>query len=385
MKRIVICCDGTWKRLDARCPTNVVRLAQAVAPLGPDGVAQIVYHLDGVGSGRGTGRVARTLDRALGGAFGQGLMGTIEAAYRFLIFNHAPGDEIYLFGFSRGAFCARSLAGLIRNCGVLEKRAAAAIPEALALYQSRGAASHPDAAEAMAFRARHAQPAFTSAADRAARPEAREPLRLAFLGVWDTVGSLGLPPLSRLAELLNRPLRFHDTRLSKGVAAARHAVAIDERRRSFPPTLWDNLETLNREAGETRYAQMWFPGDHGSVGGGGPARALSDDALLWVAEGALARGLALDPSALAAWRAARDPFGPLRASAGRGLVDAMLALGAIERRGPERLPEVTEAALRRFHADPAYRPAALARLLGAEEARDCAGAPGSWRTEVRPT
>ena len=368
MKRIVICCDGTWKRLDARCPTNVVRLAQAVSPRGPDGVAQVVYHLDGVGTGRGTGRLARMLDRALGGAFGQGLMDTIEAAYRFLIFNHAPGDEIFLFGFSRGAFCARSLAGLIRNCGILEKRAAAAIPEALALSQARGPEGHPASPAAVAFRRRHAQPAHASPADRAARPEAEEPLRLAYLGVWDTVGALGLPARFRLSELVNRPLRFHDTRLSKGVAAARHAVAIDERRRNFPPTLWDNLDALNAEAGERRYAQAWFPGDHGSVGGGGEARGLADDALLWIAEGAAERGLALEPAALAEWRAGRDPLGPLRAARARSLVDALLEIAPAERAGPDRLADVAEAALTRFRGDPGYRPAALRRLLGTRPA-----------------
>ena len=103
MKRIVIACDGTWKRIDAPDPTNVARLAQAVLPVAPGRVPQIVCHLDGVGTGQGTGRVSRALDRALGGAFGQGLMASVAAAYRFLVFTWAPGDEIQLFGFSRGA------------------------------------------------------------------------------------------------------------------------------------------------------------------------------------------------------------------------------------------------------------------------------------------
>jgi uncharacterized protein (DUF2235 family) len=111
IKRIVIACDGTWSRLDAACPTNVAKLAQAVLPHGPDGVPQIVCHLDGVGSGRGTGQIARISDRLLGGLLGEGLMATIEEAYRFLVFAYAPGDEVQLFGFSRGAFTARSLAG----------------------------------------------------------------------------------------------------------------------------------------------------------------------------------------------------------------------------------------------------------------------------------
>ena len=110
-------------------------------------------------------------------------------------------------------------------------------------------------------------------------------LRIGYLGIWDTVGALGVPGHLRLAPLLNRGLGFHDTALSPLVAAARHAVAIDERRRSFPPTLWDNLDALNAAAGAEVYAQRWFPGDHGSVGGGGAVTALSDDALAWVAGG----------------------------------------------------------------------------------------------------
>lgn len=381
MKRIVICCDGTWKRLDERFPTNVVRLAQAVSATGADGVAQVVYHLDGVGTGRGTGRLARGIDRALGGMFGQGLMATVEAAYRFLIFNHAPGDEIYLFGFSRGAYGARSLAGLIRNCGILARGEVAAIPAALALYQGRGAAGHPDSVEACAFRARHGQAVWTSPADAEWRARhlgtAGERLDLRYMGVWDTVGSLGVPRDLRLADVLNRPLRFHDTRLSKGVGSARHAVAIDERRRSFPPTLWDNLEALNAERGSTRYQQRWFPGDHASVGGGGSVTALSLDALLWVAEGAAAAGLGLEPGALAGWRAGRDWRGPLRSGARGGLVDRALGLWPLDRRGPEQLAEVSEAALRRWRGDPAYRPAPLARVGAALEGEGRARRPGA--------
>ena len=380
MKRIVICCDGTWKRLDERFPTNVVRLAQAVTPMGADGVAQVTFHLDGVGSGRGTGRLARALDRALGGMFGQGLMATVEAAYRFLIFNHAPGDEIYLFGFSRGAYTARSLAGLIRNCGILARGEAAAIPEALARYQARGAADHPDSEASCRFRARHGQAVWTSPADAAWRRAhlgtEGAPIDLRYLGVWDTVGALGVPRDLRLAEVINRSLRFHDTRLSKGVGSARHAVAIDERRRSFPPTLWDNLPALNAEAGDARYQQRWFPGDHGSVGGGGAVTALSNDALLWVAEGAAAAGLGLDPAALAEWRRARDCLGPLRAGGrGRGLVDLALALAPADRRGPGAVEELAEAAARRWRRDPGYRPAALARLRASLEAEYGAGRP----------
>jgi uncharacterized protein (DUF2235 family) len=285
MKRIVIACDGTWNRLDARYPTNVAKLAQAVLPEGPDGVAQVVCHLDGVGTGRGTGWVARATDRVLGGLIGEGLMATLEAAYRFLVFAYTPGDEVLLFGFSRGAFTARSLAGLIRNCGILERARAAAVPAAVALYRARTAASGPDGEVARTFRALHAAHVTTGAGEaewRAARGlPAGRPLSLAYLGVWDTVGALGIPGHLALARLLNRGLAFHDTTLSGMVRSARHAVAIDERRRTFPPTLWDNLDAMNAAAGAVPYAQRWFPGDHGSVGGGSAVTALPPPTEPW--------------------------------------------------------------------------------------------------------
>ncbi len=367
MKRIVIASDGTWNRLDAEYPTNVAKLAQAVLPEGPDGVPQIICHLDGVGTGRGTGWLARGIDRMLGGAFGEGLTETIEEAYRFLVFTYAPGDEIYLFGYSRGAFSARSLAGLIRNCGIVDRAQAAAIPDALALYWARTADSGPDSPRALAFRAAHAAQVTTGAGEAAWRAErglpAGMPLRLGYLGVWDTVGALGMPSYLTAARWLNRGLAFHDTSLSWIVQAARHAVAIDERRRTFPPTLWDNVGALNAEASGAPYAQAWFPGDHGGVGGGRAVTALSDEALLWVAEGAAAVGLALDTETMAAWRAGRDCLGPLRAPAGR--LRGLLALACRDRSGPASLAEVAEAAVRRWHADPGYRPRTLRGVAGA--------------------
>ena len=333
---------------------------------------QVTFHLDGVGSGRGTGWLARATDHVLGGLFGEGLMATIEAAYRFLVLAYAPGDEIHLFGFSRGAFTARSLAGLIRNCGILERAHAAAIPEALALYRSRGEGNGPDSEAALAFRARYSGHVITSAADtawrqaRGALPADAVPLRLRYLGVWDTVGALGVPGHLWLARLLNRGLGFHDTSLSGAVRSARHAVAIDERRRTFPPTLWDNLAALNAAADGAPYRQAWFPGDHGSVGGGGAVTVLSNEALVWVAEGALAAGLALDPAAVAAWRQGRDCFGPLNAQGGTpSLPGRLLALDCRDRAGPERIGDLARPARHRWQGDPGYRPPTLAQVAAA--------------------
>ena len=354
MKRIVIACDGTWKRLDSLHATNVLKLAQAVLPHDAAGVAQITCHLDGVGAGRGTGRLAKGIDRALGGMFGLGLTATLETAYRFLVFNYAPGDEIYLLGFSRGAYTARSLAGLIRNCGILARANAAAIPRALALYRARGEGTRPEGTVARAFREKFCVDHGSDSGPR-----------IAFLGVWDTVGALGVPEHVWLSERVNRGLGFHDTRLSRAVLSARHAVAIDERRRTFRPALWDNLAALDAEGAPGRYRQCWFPGDHGSVGGGGPVTLLSDDALVWVAEGAEAAGLALDAEVVRVWRAGCDFSGPLAAKgdARPVLLDRMVALlGHRDREGPADPGDLAEAARLRWLMDRSWRPGALHRI-----------------------
>lgn len=366
MKRIVIACDGTWNRLDARFPTNVAKLVRAVVPVAPDGVAQVACHLDGVGTGRGTGRAARLADRILGGALGLGLTATLAEAYRFLVFSYAPGDEIYLLGFSRGAFMARSLAGMVRTCGILERPNAAALGAAVSLYQRQTELGGADGPAARAFRAQYSAHVTTSPREATWRKEAGltagMPLRVAYLGVWDTVGALGIPGHFALAARLNRSAGFHDTSLSRLVGSARHAVAIDERRRTFPPTLWANLDALNVEAGRVAYAQRWFPGDHASVGGGGPVTELSDDALLWIANGAANAGLSLDPASVAHWGQSRNPLGPLRARPRPSLLCRVLALDADDRAGPWRFGELAEAAVRRWHADPSYRPRPLRRL-----------------------
>jgi uncharacterized protein (DUF2235 family) len=364
-KRIVIACDGTWNRLDARWPTNVVKAAQAILPAAPDGTVQIVYHLDGVGTGRGTGFLARRWDRIAGGAFGEGLDRRLEEAYRVLVFNYTPGDELYFIGFSRGAFMARSLAGLTRCAGIVMRQAATAIPQALALYTRRDPKGRkstdepkpgeppvvgPDDAVARSFRENYAH--------------ADEPPPIAYIGVWDTVGSLGIPDQILLAKVLNRGLGFHDLELSRRVGAARHAVSIDERRRNFLPSLWKNLDRLNADAGHRRYLQAWFPGDHGAVGGGSDDSRLSDAAALWVLEGAEAAGLALDPVAVARLRSGCDCTGRLL-DPDPGLVTRIMRRFAVDRSGPDDLADVSIPARDRWVVDPAYRPKPLARLAEA--------------------
>ncbi len=281
MKRLIFCFDGTWNKLDADNPTNVVWTAESITPVDNRNgkkITQIIHYDQGVGTEKG--------ERFGGGLFGRGLLQNLSDAYRFLIFNYEIEDEIYVFGFSRGAFSARSFVGLIRNCGILERRNAGKITEAVSYYKCHSPDKHPNSRKTESFRNEFCKNVPS--------------LKIKYLGVWDTVGSLGVPKNLFIAPFLNKKYMFHDTRLSSFVENARHAVAIDEERKSFSPTLWSNFDELNQKAGKSiedydaPYQQKWFPGTHGSVGGGGSRRGLSDQAMDWVLDGARMAGLKLD-------------------------------------------------------------------------------------------
>jgi uncharacterized protein (DUF2235 family) len=241
-----------------------------------------VFYDKGVGTGH--------FDRLLGGAFGWGIKEKILDAYRFLIINYEPGDELFFFGFSRGAYTVRSTFGLIRNCGLLKPEFAHKLPDAYALYRRRDDASHPDAVESELFR----------------RSYSTEP-RAKFIGVWDTVGALGLP-VGGLLQFLNKRWSFHDMALSSWVDNAFQALAIDERRKPFQPSIWDQSPKANGQVLE----QVWFAGVHSNVGGSYPQTGLSDITLLWMIAKAEACGLVIDHSCIATVNSPQpDPFGTL--------------------------------------------------------------------------
>jgi uncharacterized protein (DUF2235 family) len=260
-KRIVVCCDGTWNTPNTDTSTNVVKMARAILPSAPDGTTQVVFYDWGVGTEKG-------LNRFFGGAFGKGLNKNVEDAYRFLLHNYEPEEEVFLFGFSRGAFTARSLVGLIRNCGLLHKDHADRVSEAMALYRSDDPVDSTIAGE---FRQ-----AYSSAID------------IHCVGVWDTVGAMGIP-LRGLHRLTRKRHQFHDVSLSKIVKHAYHALAIDEQRWPFRPSVWKPADT----AGQV-IDQAWFPGVHSDLGGGYNDHGLSDGAFAWILERAEACGLAVD-------------------------------------------------------------------------------------------
>lgn len=273
-KRLVICCDGTWNTADMEiagrpCPSNIAKIALSVAAEDSAGVEQRVRYQVGVGTTR--------WERVRGGAFGFGLSRNVIDVYRFLVDNYDHGDELYFFGFSRGAHTARSLAGLVRNSGVLRRENASRVQEAWNLYRS--ATEKPTGVASALFR----------------RAYAYEP-RIRFLGMFDTVGALGVPVLGPgwlkpVVRRINRRWEFHDTTLSSLVDGAFHAVAIDEKRAVFEPTLW------HQQAGvkDQEMRQVWFTGVHCDVGGGYPETSLSDVALLWMIDRARAYGLEFKP------------------------------------------------------------------------------------------
>lgn len=265
-KSLVVCCDGTWDRpverhTGQRTCTNVYKLWRGIADENAAGEPQRAFYHEGVGTG---GR----LDRIFGGAFGAGLARNVIGCYRFLALNYDPGDRIYLFGFSRGAYTARSTAGMVRNCGLLRDDNLDRLGEAFRLYRDRDDVTSPASARAREFRQAYAY---------------ETPIHL--IGVWDTVGSLGVPvPI----PFFKPWWAFHDTDLSSTVASAYHAIAIDERRAPFKPTLW----TRPHEPSGQVLEQVWFVGCHRDVGGGEPSPDLADITLQWMVAQAESRGLA---------------------------------------------------------------------------------------------
>lgn len=268
-KRIVICADGTWNRpeedLDKDFPTNVLRLARAIRPVADDGLPQQVFYDWGIGS---------YYNKVVGGVTGQGIHKNIMDGYRYIVQNYEPGARIFLFGFSRGAYTVRSLCGLINNCGIVRRPDARLIQRAFNQYKMTSPKWAPEGDASKDFRSRHAWPS-------------RE---IAFVGAWDTVGALGIP--FSVLGLLDRTDEFYDTKLGANVRIARHALAIDETRIDFEPTLWQPRPNLDLE-------QTWFAGSHSDVGGSyepdAQGRLASDYPLGWMMDEAEKAGLGLEP------------------------------------------------------------------------------------------
>ena len=336
-KRIALFFDGTWSSADQAHTTNVAKLYEATITGEANGVEQVPFYDPGVGI------EGNRIARFLGGVAGAGLEQNIAQGYKKLIEDHEEGDEIFLFGYSRGAYTARSLAGLIRNCGILRTDQIDKIPEARKLYRKRG--SGPDSDEAKGFKAQHSK--ITD---------------VHFIGVWDTVGSRGIP-LRFLGHLYNWRYRFHDMALSRSVKHAYHALAIDEKRGPFKPSIWSNAPTKDQDV-----QQVGFAGVHGNIGGGGADSRVSNIALSWIADKARACGLELDQSLFPG--ASRDyleaPIPKSQTGFYRFVFEHQRFLGRANNNTEALHPTAQE---RYDSEDPEYKPPNLSRYLGRPDRR----------------
>lgn len=276
MKRIIICADGTWNERDEidektgeRHPTNVTKVARGVLPQAANGMPQVVYYHEGVGTSGG-------LDKYTGGAFGEGIEANIRALYRFIVYNYQPGDELFFFGFSRGAFTVRTLAGFMNKINLIEKDDDYYVPEIYACYENQQGPGTPDWDKA-----------FHNVHGTRPCPAIR------FIGVWDTVGALGAPGV--LGQLFNKnKYQYHDVGLNKNIQNAYQALAIDERRKPFAPDIWTKPDGWTGQL-----EQAWFAGVHSNVGGGYSPDGLANEALHWLIEQAERLGLEFDKAYLA--------------------------------------------------------------------------------------
>jgi uncharacterized protein (DUF2235 family) len=297
MKRIVILIDGTWDTESSFGDTNVAKLDPGytgnqplIRPAAANGVVQKVFYHPGVGT------TPDFIKKVLGGAIGLGLKKIIENCYATVVDNYVHGDEIYIFGFSRGAYAARALAGLIGTSGIGRGPAHGEGPARGAGGPALGGRLATDFDilwnHYRASPAARAAPGSAGTADRKAiddyarltsRDAIHQDRNIKCVGVWDTVGSYGIPAgiglaaLARYVALVR--LGFHDTSFGNHIDVGLHAVGIDEKRRPFVPTFW-TVPKGSRPRGTVE--QTWFAGVHCNVGGGYPDSGLADEALMWM-------------------------------------------------------------------------------------------------------
>ncbi len=309
-KHIVLCSDGTGNSGGKGNNTNVWRIYQSVDlngfKTGQHGVEQLAFYDDGVGTDQ------LKLLKMLGGAVGLGLSRNVRHLYSRLVKNYEPGDHVYVFGFSRGAFTVRTLAGFITSCGILDrshcpddKTLERLVKTGYRAYRRKYAArltrlwykieevfgvKRPTIEEfrhAYGVQVEREQYGDYEFVEGDFVEERIVPVR--FMGVWDSVDAVGFP-VDEIADLWNENLyhfKFPDRKLSPWINRACHALAIDDERRTFHPLMFDEAAPRDRE----RINQVWFPGVHSNVGGGYPKQGMAHVSLNWMIKMAEKHGL----------------------------------------------------------------------------------------------
>jgi uncharacterized protein (DUF2235 family) len=360
-KNIVICSDGTGNTTIKGRGTNVFKLFEAVDVNGHRRDSrlcrQLAFYDDGVGT-----ESLKWL-RVFAGATGYGLSRNVKQLYRELCRVYEPGDAIYLFGFSRGAFTVRTLAGLINDCGILDARRYPTedgyreqVRDAYKAYRTKY--------RALLTRRLHTGPTAEEFKLTFARSDV-PPRPIRFLGVWDTVDAVGLP--FRLSKFWNRVVwqyKFETSTLGEAVGRACHAVALDDERAAFAPVLWDERDASTRR----RVEQVWFPGAHSNVGGGYPQQGMSLVALDWMMRQAEGAGLRFVGHT-------RDEYATVHSFADK-LYDPRAGLGMFYRWKPRDVCALTQCC---GIEAPAIHTSAIERLIQAPEGY----APGNLPPNLR--
>ncbi|MDR6660778.1 uncharacterized protein (DUF2235 family) [Tardiphaga robiniae] len=269
-KRLAVFLDGTWNSVDTN--TNVWRMRSLCAPTSKDGKPQLIYYSVGVNG-------------FLGGAFGQGLDDNIRLAYEWLIENYREGDEIFIFGFSRGAYTARALAGLIAIDGLLQQGSPIGVSELFDRYK-RG---DEETIWTLNQMQRDGDTAKMTDQERWLLKYAR-PVNIKVVGVWDTVGSIGIEA-GDFTGISSSQFDYLQTGLRLPVQNGYHALAIDEHRAKFAPTIWDVHRSTAKPRPLSSVEQRWFVGAHANVGGGYETDLLAQPPLRWLMKKAESQGL----------------------------------------------------------------------------------------------
>jgi Uncharacterized alpha/beta hydrolase domain (DUF2235) len=315
MRHLVVCCDGTWQGVGQDSNVSRIRSAIVTPPGDPE-----PHYIEGVGAS------AQWISRLRAGLTGAGLQSGVKDGYRWLVQNYRAGDRIAVFGFSRGAYTARSIAGMIGRVGLVDGSGLEpaqlddAVDRAYAGYRDRDRATHDQSWSAgLPFAYRPTDPVTP----------------IAFIGVWDTVGALGIPSYVGIPDFLGSRQRYEflDVTLNPKVPHARHAMSIDELRGAFRPTLWS-------EPDSDRVRQVWFAGDHTDVGGGNQGKGLSDRTLEWMmAEAAATIGLTFDTTKIPGFRP--DPLGGLHTELKTGAAGSTIDVAYQPR--PRAIPRIDSA------------------------------------------
>ena len=356
-KNIILFSDGTGNSSAKLFKTNVRRVYQAVDladPKDPEEPRQFAFYDNGVGSSS-----FKPL-AALGGALGVGLARNVRDLYAFACRTYQPGDKIYAFGFSRGAFTIRVLVGLIMDQGLvsydgneadLDRHAAAAFRVYRKKYNTTGGLVGPlrrmrdaviDARDRLLGRRLYRE------IEKVGEPHSTQPVEIEFLGLWDTVDAYGLPvdELTRAIDWFIWPLTMRDLNLNARVKRARHALSLDDERNTFHPRLWNeeprtgrpntgvpggNLATTHID--QERISQVWFAGVHSNVGGGYPDDSLAHVSLEWIMSEAHKYGVRFSKKIWEEFRALSDENGPI--------YDSRHGLGGYYRYNPRRIEKLT--------------------------------------------